>query len=426
MRTLALFILMLSGVLFACLPECHPDYAEWLSVGAPESWCFPRQCRGDTDGLFEGTMLGGRYYVGQLDLALIISAWSVKEPPYGPGLSIEQFAADFDHRKSGSPYTGYTRIGTNDYCIFLEYFHVKEPPVGPGVPECDMLCPIEDSVIEGPVLSLRVQTGASFEDKDIVNAHFGTALEIGIVNSSGDWCTCYDGYLIVTDGPDEGEWTGANWVYNPTYFQWTHIWQWEVPGFGPEPEADAWYMETLSPTANSDPASGSVSSSVTYQYNGPGDVVMTLYNEFFEPVDTLTILGPVDVLSPNGGEVLVSGNAYDMTWNAADTIANVDIDYSLDNGNGWQPVIAGTDNDGLYSWDPIPVADANECLIRVSDSADTLVFDVSDEVFTIFQCVIGPIPSDLNNDCYVNLADFMEFAQSWLVCGNPFDAFCGG
>lgn len=35
-------------------------------------------------------------------------------------------------------------------------------------------------------------------------------------------------------------------------------------------------------------------------------------------------------------------------------------------------------------------------------------------------------PQDLNKDCYVNFADFAEFAQGWLICTNPQDQSCLG
>jgi hypothetical protein len=34
-----------------CFPPNHPDYNEWVAVGKPHCWCYPRQCQGDADGL---------------------------------------------------------------------------------------------------------------------------------------------------------------------------------------------------------------------------------------------------------------------------------------------------------------------------------------------------------------------------------------
>jgi hypothetical protein len=49
---------------------------------------------------------------------------------------------------------------------------------------------------------------------------------------------------------------------------------------------------------------------------------------------------------------------------------------------------------------------------------------MSDNVFTISQC-LGPIPGDLNNDCYTNGKDLAILAAHWLHCGNPLDPACG-
>ncbi len=111
------------------------DYAEWVSVGSPACWTYPRQCHGDADGqAVAGTT--GTYYVGTADLNVLISAWQVKEPPAGPGIaSIENgICADFGHDKEGSDATGWYRVGTNDLNILIGSWLVKEPPAGPGVP----------------------------------------------------------------------------------------------------------------------------------------------------------------------------------------------------------------------------------------------------------------------------------------------------
>lgn len=111
------------------------DYAEWVAVGRPACWTYARQCHGDADGLaVAGTT--GTYYVGTADLNVLISAWQVKEPPFGPGIaSIENgICADFGHDKEGNAETGWYRVGTKDLNILIGSWLVKEPPAGPGVP----------------------------------------------------------------------------------------------------------------------------------------------------------------------------------------------------------------------------------------------------------------------------------------------------
>jgi len=119
--------------------ECYwgmADYDQWDAVGKPECWCYQRQCRGDADGLKQGSALAGYMYVGTNDLAILISGWKVLEPPKGPGItSVPGGAcADFDHAKQGSALAGYMRVGTNDLNVLIAHWKVLEPPKGTGVP----------------------------------------------------------------------------------------------------------------------------------------------------------------------------------------------------------------------------------------------------------------------------------------------------
>jgi hypothetical protein len=111
------------------------DYAEWVAVGKPSCWAFPRQCHGDADGQAVTTD-SGVSYVSQSDLNVLISAWQVKEPPFGPGIaSIEGgICADFGHNKEGNDQTGWYRVGTKDLNILIGSWLIKEPPAGAGVP----------------------------------------------------------------------------------------------------------------------------------------------------------------------------------------------------------------------------------------------------------------------------------------------------
>jgi hypothetical protein len=112
------------------------DYAEWIAVGKPQCWTFPRQCHGDADGLKEGDAKTGFYYVGPSDLNILIAAWQIKEPPLGPGIAsiANGICADFAHDQAGSATTGFYRVGSTDLNRLVENWLVKEPPAGPGVP----------------------------------------------------------------------------------------------------------------------------------------------------------------------------------------------------------------------------------------------------------------------------------------------------
>lgn len=118
------------------LPPSHPDYAEWVAVGKPPCWAYPRQCHGDADGVAEGNAEDGFSYVGPADLEALTAAWQVKEPPFGPGIASvpNGICADFARDREGNETSGFYRVGTTDLNQLVQNWLVKEAPNGPGVP----------------------------------------------------------------------------------------------------------------------------------------------------------------------------------------------------------------------------------------------------------------------------------------------------
>lgn len=89
------------------------------------------------------------------------------------------------------------------------------------------------------------------------------------------------------------------------------------------------------------------------------------------------------LLSPNGGEQLLSGTTIPIQWNTTGSISDILIEYSVDNGNSWITVTPpNTGNTGTYDW-AVPYTMSKECLIRVSDASHPVVNDISDAVFEI-------------------------------------------
>jgi parallel beta-helix repeat protein len=122
----------------ACFPSDHPDYDEWVSVGKPSCWCHKNQCYGDADNQMEGDP-NSYYYVGYNDLAVLIAAWGVKEPPKGPGIDsityngIKGICADHDHNQAGHGKGGFYRVAASDINILAANWNILEPPDGPGL-----------------------------------------------------------------------------------------------------------------------------------------------------------------------------------------------------------------------------------------------------------------------------------------------------
>ncbi len=88
------------------------------------------------------------------------------------------------------------------------------------------------------------------------------------------------------------------------------------------------------------------------------------------------------LLTPNGGEVLNSGQTYGITWTASTYFSTVNLYYSADNGITWNTIVTNQTNSGSYTW-TVPNVNSANCLVKAANFADVTIFDVSDAVFTI-------------------------------------------
>ncbi|MCK4753543.1 MAG: hypothetical protein KAS75_08850 [Planctomycetes bacterium] len=132
-------------------------------------------------------------------------------------------------------------------------------------------------------------------------------------------------------------------------------------------------------------------------------------------VSTLTLL------TPNGSETIMGGTGYDITWSNTGTVASVLIEFSIDNGNTWSEVYpTNVGNTGSYNW-LVPIINSEQCVVRVTNTANLSIHDSSDGVFTTYECVAD---GDLTGDCIVNMVDFAIMAASWLECDNPYNPDC--
>ncbi len=103
-----------------------------------------------------------------------------------------------------------------------------------------------------------------------------------------------------------------------------------------------------------------------------------------ESANTFEILPEpiIKILSPNGGEKLISGTSRRIEW-LSENIQNVKLAYTTNNGYSWVTIAQSTPSTGFYTWNPIPDVLSNLCKIRVYDASDGEPSDASDSVFTI-------------------------------------------
>ncbi|MEN6446019.1 MAG: SBBP repeat-containing protein [Candidatus Cloacimonas sp.] len=97
-----------------------------------------------------------------------------------------------------------------------------------------------------------------------------------------------------------------------------------------------------------------------------------------------TIRPYIIVIAPNGNEYLTVNSIYAILWSITAEVSTVVIDYSIDGGKNWLPVQTSPINAaiGKYDW-LVPNNPSKNCLIKVCNTADRDIYDVSDKVFTI-------------------------------------------
>ena len=94
----------------------------------------------------------------------------------------------------------------------------------------------------------------------------------------------------------------------------------------------------------------------------------------------------IEVISPNGGEILHTGNTDSIQWNASDNVKldSVNIFYSTDSGENWIHIQPIEPFKSSYSWS-IPDISSMDCKIKIKviDVSGNVSEDVSDQNFTI-------------------------------------------
>jgi len=102
-----------------CMKNTHPDYTNFSYWNKPKCWCYPRQCRGDADGLKLSV-----FWVSANDLALLRLSIGKLEAQIPPG----GICCDFDHKKLSVFW-----VSANDLAILRLYIGKLEAQI----PVCD-------------------------------------------------------------------------------------------------------------------------------------------------------------------------------------------------------------------------------------------------------------------------------------------------
>ena len=91
----------------------------------------------------------------------------------------------------------------------------------------------------------------------------------------------------------------------------------------------------------------------------------------------------ITLIRPNGGESFVAGTVDTVKW-ASTNVTNVKLEYTTDNGTNWGTIISSTPaSSGSYAW-TVPNTPSTNCKARISDVANSLLADTSDNIFSIY------------------------------------------
>lgn len=113
-----------------CYGPGDPNYGDWVTLGRPECWCYPKQCHGDATGYGYGRNL---YHASTPDLTVLKDAWNKDAPNTVGHISVvdvnkptEWACADFDRMEYGR---NKYRVSTPDLTILKAYWN--DVPVAP-------------------------------------------------------------------------------------------------------------------------------------------------------------------------------------------------------------------------------------------------------------------------------------------------------
>ncbi len=93
------------------------------------------------------------------------------------------------------------------------------------------------------------------------------------------------------------------------------------------------------------------------------------------------------IASPDGGETLQPSQPHTIRWASVGTIPNVNLEYSIDNGQNWTSIASNVPNSGAHVW-AVPAVTTTQGLVKVTASAKSAVFDESNAGFNIGN--VGP------------------------------------
>jgi len=108
--------------------------------------------------------------------------------------------------------------------------------------------------------------------------------------------------------------------------------------------------------------------------------------ELFGPIKTdLMEVAPIQLFWPSAEDLYIKHSQYrKITWFAPVTVSEVNLYFSQDNGQTYTSIATKVSaSTGEYNWFA-PDINSSDCLIKVTNANNELIFDISDNPFTVF------------------------------------------
>ncbi|MBN1290657.1 MAG: hypothetical protein JXB48_02375, partial [Candidatus Latescibacteria bacterium] len=141
--------------------------------------------------------------------------------------------------------------------------------------------------------------------------------------------------------------------------------------------------------------------------------------------DFFSIVFPeITIITPHGGEQWKTNFLCTIEWNytASD---KVNLEYSVDNGINWRPIVSNIDAvDRTYDW-IIPEMEysSTQCFVRVSDMVNPEIYKVNDRLFSIMSIKSNALSFENSGYNYINTLYYpVKSLELWIqFSGSPSD-----
>ena len=99
---------------------------------------------------------------------------------------------------------------------------------------------------------------------------------------------------------------------------------------------------------------------------------------------TIKVLPVIQIISPNGGELIDGGSTYQITWTGSNIDNGLNINYSINGGLNWTYIgsTQGSTTGGSYNWQ-VPYIISTNTLLRLELWNNSTIKDESNAVFSI-------------------------------------------